>query len=283
MTNFAVNAVSVGDVTFGSGDLPPIIAGPCVIESENHALDMAAMLKELVQNAGFSYVFKSSYDKANRSSIYSFRGPGIDKGLEILGKVRSEVGVPVLTDIHAVDQIARAADVVSMIQIPAFLCRQTDLYIEAGKHDIAVNVKKGQFMSPESMGHIVEKARECGIERLTLTERGASFGYHRLVVDFTGMEIMKRFGAPLVFDGTHAVQQPAGSGSHSGGNRDFVPGLCRAAAALGVHGFFLEVHDRPDDAPCDGPNMISPQTLIKLLKDIRVIVTGLKGNTDGRA
>jgi 2-dehydro-3-deoxyphosphooctonate aldolase (KDO 8-P synthase) len=278
MNNASRHTVTVGKACFGSDDLPPVIAGPCVIESETHALDMAWMLKELVQNEGFNYVFKSSYDKANRSSIHSYRGPGPAKGLKILEHVRSKTGVPVLTDIHAVSQIGKAAEAVDMIQIPAFLCRQTDLYIEAGRYDVAVNVKKGQFMSPESMWNIVEKANECGIRRLTLTERGTSFGYQRLIVDFTGLELMKRFGVPLIFDGTHAVQQPAACGDRTGGNRDFVPGLCRAAAALGVHGFFLEVHDRPDNAPCDGPNMITPGTLTDLLKDIRAVITGLRKN-----
>lgn len=267
--------------SFHKNGLPPIIAGPCVLESEEHAIQMAIHLKEIVQNQGFSYIYKSSYDKANRSSIHSFRGPGIDKGLEILNKVRVVAKVPVLTDIHGVDQISKAAEIVDMIQIPAFLCRQTDLYIEAGKYNVAVNVKKGQFMSPESMINIVEKARECGIRQLTLTERGTSFGYNRLVVDFAGIEIMKSLGVPVIFDGTHAVQQPAACGDHTGGNRELVPALCRAAAAIGVNGFFLEVHQNPDKAPCDGPNMITPDTLKQLLVDVRAIIQGVKEVNNG--
>ncbi|MBN1878550.1 3-deoxy-8-phosphooctulonate synthase [bacterium] len=262
-----------------SGSLPFIIAGPCVIESEAHTLHMAVLLESLVRAEGYRYIFKSSYDKANRTSIHSFRGPGIDQGLRILEKVHREVGCPILTDVHSVEQIAPAAEVVNIIQIPAFLCRQTDLYIEAGKYDVAVNVKKGQFMSPESMINIVEKARECGIRELTLTERGVSFGYERLVVDFTGIQIMREMGVPVIFDATHSVQQPGGEGYRSGGNRNFVPGLCRAAAANGIDGLFLEVHQCPDSAPCDGPNMIMPDSLTGILKEVKAIIQAMKEMT----
>jgi 2-dehydro-3-deoxyphosphooctonate aldolase (KDO 8-P synthase) len=277
------NTTRIDNVLFGASPMPPIIAGPCVIESESHAIEMAFLLKKIVQNEGFPFVYKSSYDKANRSSIHAFRGPGVQTGLRILQKVRQTASVPILTDIHSADQIEKAADIVDIIQIPAFLCRQTDLYVEAGKRNIAVNVKKGQFMSPESMVNVVEKARECGIQKLTLTERGTSFGYHRLVVDFAGLEMMKTLGVPVIFDGTHAVQQPAGCSNHTGGNRSYVPALCRAAAATGIHGFFLEVHESPDSAPCDGPNMITPDTLKNLLRDIRTIISGLKVSNDAES
>lgn len=283
MTQRKTGSVEISAHPPGSGRLPIIIAGPCVIESEDHTLHMAERIGAIVRSEGFEYIFKSSYDKANRSSIHSYRGPGIEEGLRILQKVRDRTGTPVLTDIHGIEQIGPAAEVADIIQVPAFLCRQTDLYIEAGRHDVAVNVKKGQFMSPTGMKNVVEKARECGIRRLTLTERGASFGYERLVVDFSGIQVMKDFGVPVIFDATHAVQLPGGEGDRSGGNREFVPALCRAAAAVGIDGLFLEVHECPDCARCDGPNMITPDDLAAILHRTRAIVEALKdGNYESR-
>ncbi|MBN1295474.1 3-deoxy-8-phosphooctulonate synthase [bacterium] len=275
-----VASVLAGDVEFNHVRQPVIIAGPCVIESYEHAVDMAHTLRQIVEEHGFRFIFKSSYDKANRSSIRAFRGPGIREGLAILGAIRDAVRVPILTDIHSVDQIAPAAEIVDMIQIPAFLCRQTDLYREAGKYPVAVNVKKGQFMSPASMRNVVEKARESGIRNLVLTERGVSFGYERLVVDFTGLVDMKELAVPVVFDGTHSVQLPGAGGDCTMGNRRYVRDLCRAAAAIGVHGFFLEVHRHPETAPCDGPNMITPETLRDILSDIVRINGSLKEKSD---
>lgn len=275
-TTNQVTPIQIGNVTMGGGTDPVLIAGPCVIENRDHAMAMASVIRDIASDEGFGFIFKSSFDKANRSSIHAFRGPGLTGGLEILREVRSTLNVPVLTDVHSIEQIAPAASVVDIIQIPAFLCRQTDLYLEAGRHNCVVNVKKGQFMSPGSMVNVVEKAREAGIKDLILTERGTSFGYERLVVDFSGVIEMKALGVPVVFDATHAVQLPAAGGDHTAGNREYVPWLCRAAAALGVHGFFMEVHDCPDCAPCDGPNMITPDTLQETLSAIQRIVRALK-------
>ncbi|HPQ39744.1 MAG TPA: 3-deoxy-8-phosphooctulonate synthase [bacterium] len=268
--------VTIGNLTIGEGRDPVLIAGPCVIENRDHTIAMASMIRDIAGEESFEFIFKSSFDKANRSSIRSFRGPGLSRGLDILQEVRERLSVPVLTDIHSIEQIAPAAGIVDVIQIPAFLCRQTDLYLEAGRYDCAVNVKKGQFMSPGSMRNVIEKAREAGITRLLLTERGTSFGYERLVVDFSGLIEIRKMGAPIIFDATHSVQLPSAGGDHTAGNREYVPGLCRAAAAVGVHGFFMEVHDCPDCAPCDGPNMITPETLKSTLRTIRRIQQVIK-------
>ncbi len=265
----------VGNVEVGAGRIPAIIAGPCVIESEEHALRMAEGLIKITREYGFPYIFKTSFDKANRSSIHAYRGPGLRAGLEIIRKVKARFNIPVLTDIHDVRQIGPVSRVVDIIQIPAFLCRQTDLYIEAGKFDIPVNVKKGQFLSPDDVANILEKARHCGIREISVTERGTSFGYQRLIVDFVGLAQIREYGVPVIFDATHAVQLPGAGGTFTSGNRDYVPHLCRAAAAVGVDGLFMEVHDRPDSALCDGANMITPDTFIEVLRDVRRIVESL--------
>ncbi len=261
------HSFQVGEVTIGGGQLF-LIAGPCVIESEAHALKMAEAIADVCRQKKLPYIFKASYDKANRTSIRSFRGPGLEQGLRILRKVGETVKVPVLTDVHEAADVPRVAEAVDVLQIPAFLCRQTDLLIAAGKSRCAVNVKKGQFVSPWDMRHAVEKVREAGGERVFLTERGASFGYNNLVVDMRSLAIMRKF-APVVFDATHSVQLPsAGSangegGVQSGGQPEFIPLLARAAVAAGVDGIFVEVHDNPAQAKSDGANALD----LKLLPD----------------
>ena len=260
------NPFQVGEVTIGGGELF-LIAGPCVIESEAHALKMAEAIAAMCRAKKLSYIFKASYDKANRTSIRSFRGPGLEEGLRILRKVRETVKVPVLTDVHEAADVPRVAEAVDVLQIPAFLCRQTDLLIAAGKSGCAVNVKKGQFVSPWDMRHAVEKVREAGGERVFLTERGASFGYNNLVVDMRSLAIMRKF-APVVFDATHSVQLPSaatnGDAAQSGGQPEFIPLLARAAVAAGVDGVFVEVHDNPPQAKSDGANALD----LKLLPEV---------------
>ena len=233
-----------------------LIAGPCVIENEKLCLQVAAALKKTCAQLGIFYVFKASFDKANRTSDKSFRGPGLDAGLRVLGKVRAELGVPVLTDIHSEAQAAVVGEVVDILQIPAFLCRQTDLIEAAALTGQIVNLKKGQFLSPAEMGRVVEKARRAGAEKILVTERGTTFGYNNLVADMRSVPIMKRFGFPVVFDATHSVQLPGGGGEQSSGQREFAPVLARAALAAGANGLFIETHPRPDQALSDGPNMI---------------------------
>ena len=245
------------------------IAGPCALESRAHALEVAAALKEIFAEAGVSFLYKSSFDKANRSSGSSFRGVGMAEGLSILAEVRESVGVPVLTDVHTPEQAAPVAEVADMLQTPAFLCRQTDLIAAVAATGKPVNIKKGQFLAPWEMENVLHKARATGNERICLCERGTSFGYGSLVVDMRGLEIMKRFGAPVVFDATHSVQLPGALGDRSGGQREFVPVLARAAVAVGVAGLFMEVHPDPDKAPCDGPNMLALRNLPPLLKQLR--------------
>jgi 2-dehydro-3-deoxyphosphooctonate aldolase (KDO 8-P synthase) len=267
-------AFRVGSATFGDGRLT-IIAGPCVIESAAHALMMASECSERARAAGLDYVFKSSFDKANRSSIQSFRGPGMREGLDILRRVKEEVGVPVVTDIHDIAQVAEVAEVADILQIPAFLSRQTDLIIAAVKTGRAVNVKKGQFLAPADARNIVEKARRAGCEKLLLTERGASFGYNNLVVDMRSFPIMREFGAPVVFDVTHSLQLPGGLGHATGGQSEYIEPLARAGVACGVDAVFMEVHDHPEVAPSDGPNMLPLErlgTLLLMLRDIHALV-----------
>jgi len=266
----------VGSATFGDGRLT-IIAGPCVIESEAHALMMARECAARARNAGLDFVFKSSFDKANRSSIKSFRGVGVDAGLEILQTVKDELGVPVLTDVHDVAQIDQVAAVADILQIPAFLCRQTDLILAAAKSGRAVNVKKGQFLAPEDARNIVEKARAAGCERLMLTERGVSFGYNNLVVDMRSFAIMGEFGVPVVFDVTHSLQLPGGLGHATGGLPQYIEPMARAGVACGVDAVFMEVHDAPKRAPSDGPNMLPLErmgSLLETLRDIHALVGG---------
>lgn len=262
------NLVEIGSFKAGQGQRPFLIAGPCVIESEQLAMDTAGRIAEITKSLGIPYVFKSSFDKANRTSIASFRGPGLDKGLDVLAKVRKQVGVPVLTDVHTEEQATAAGTVVDMLQIPAFLCRQTDLLIAAARTGKVVNVKKGQFLSPLEMGHAVKKVEECGNRKIVLTERGSSFGYNNLVVDMRSFPILRGFGYPVVFDATHSVQLPGGGGSKSSGQREFVEPLACAAAGAGVDGFFMEVHPNPDEALSDGPNMVPLHQLKALLERV---------------
>jgi 2-dehydro-3-deoxyphosphooctonate aldolase (KDO 8-P synthase) len=266
----SVKAFSVGDATFGDGRLT-IIAGPCVIESPEHALMMARECSQRAHAAGLDFVFKSSFDKANRSSIHSFRGHGIEAGLEVLQHIKQELGLPVLTDVHDVSQVERVAEVVDVLQIPAFLCRQTDLLVAAAKSGRAVNVKKGQFLAPQDARNIVDKVREAGCEKLLLTERGASFGYNNLVVDMRSLPIMRSFGVPVVFDVTHSLQLPGGLGHATGGQSEYIEPLARAGVACGVDAVFMEVHDCPEKALSDGPNALPLHRLEPLLFMIRDI------------
>jgi 2-dehydro-3-deoxyphosphooctonate aldolase (KDO 8-P synthase) len=245
-----------------------LIAGPCVIENEKLCLQVAASLKKTCAKLGIFYVFKASFDKANRTSPHSFRGPGLDKGLRVLAKVREELGVPVLTDIHTEMQAEVAGEVVDILQIPAFLCRQTDLIETAALTGQILNLKKGQFLSPEEMGQAVEKARHAGAKKILLTERGTTFGYNNLVADMRSIPMMKRFGCPVIFDATHSVQLPGGGGDKSSGQREFAPVLARAALAAGANGIFIETHPRPDRALSDGPNMIPLAEMPVLLRSL---------------
>jgi len=242
-----------------------LIAGPCVIESEKLCLNIARFLGDTCRALGIIYIFKASYDKANRTSATSFRGPGLEKGLRILAKVRAEAAVPVLTDVHTESQAARAGEVVDVLQIPAFLCRQTDLILAAVRTGRIVNLKKGQFLSPSEMGQVAAKANAAGGRKLLLTERGTTFGYHNLVADMRSIPILRRSGFPVVFDATHSVQLPGAGGDKSGGQREFAPVLARCAVAAGADGLFLETHPRPDSAPSDGPNMVALKSLPRLL------------------
>jgi len=269
--------VDVSGVNVGGDNPFVLIAGPCVIESEGLVLDVAYFLKELTDKLRIPFIFKSSYDKANRTSIESFRGPGLKKGLEILSRVKEEIGVPVLSDVHKEQEVADACSVLDVLQIPAFLCRQTDLVVAVASCGKPVNVKKGQFLAPWDVRHIIKKIESTGNRDILLTERGVSFGYNNLVVDMKSLPIMRSFGYPVVFDATHSVQQPGGKGSSSGGQREFVPYLARAAVAVGVDAVFMEVHPEPDRALSDGPNMLSlsdVKPLLALLKELDLIVKG---------
>jgi 2-dehydro-3-deoxyphosphooctonate aldolase (KDO 8-P synthase) len=271
--------VHIGPFGVG-GDSPHIlIAGPCVIESEAIVLETATGIAKIAQELHIPYIFKASYDKANRTSISSFRGLGLSTGLKILKKVKEEVGVPILTDIHEVQDVAQVAEVVDILQIPAFLCRQTDLLCAAAKSGRVVNVKKGQFLSPWDMSNVVKKLEEAGTKNICLTERGSSFGYQNLVVDMRSLPVMRALGYPVIFDATHSVQLPGGGGTCSSGQREFVAPLARAAAAVGCDGFFMEVHPQPEEALSDGPNMVPLKDLQWLLVQLQAIwqVSG-KGN-----
>lgn len=245
-----------------------LIAGPCVIESEEMVLSIAGQMKEITEKLGIPYTFKASFDKANRTSLSSFRGPGIDEGLRILKKVKDIFGLPVCTDIHEPWQAAAAAEVADILQIPAFLCRQTDLLVAAAKTGRCVNIKKAQFLAPWDMKNCVEKVRQSGNENVMLCERGTSFGYNTLVVDMTGLRVMKEFGVPIIFDATHSVQKPGGNGTSTGGNREFVEYLAKAAIAVGVDGLFMETHPDPDTAKSDGPNMVPLGEMEVLLRKL---------------
>jgi 2-dehydro-3-deoxyphosphooctonate aldolase (KDO 8-P synthase) len=268
--NNHVNPFQVGNATFGDGRLT-IIAGPCVIESREHALMMARECLSRAQRAGLDFVYKSSFDKANRSSIKSFRGLGMEAGLDVLREVKAAIGVPVLTDIHELSQVAPVAEVADVLQIPAFLSRQTDLVLEAARSGRAVNIKKGQFLAPHDARNIVDKARAVGCEKLMLTERGVSFGYNNLVVDMRSFPIMREFGVPVVFDVTHSLQLPGGLGHATGGQSEYIEPLARAGVACGVDAVFMEVHECPERAPSDGPNALPLERMEALLMTLRDI------------
>ena len=259
------------EVTLGGGNRPMFIAGPCVIESRDHVLRMAETLRKLADEYEIGLVFKSSYDKANRTSISSFRGPGLEKGLEILAEAKKESGLPLLSDIHEASHAAVAGEVLDIIQIPAFLCRQTDLVAAAVRTGKAVGVKKGQFLSPEETKNILDKGKELGSEKVFLTERGTSFGYQNLVVDMRSFPIMRAFGAPVVYDITHSMQRPGGAGTETAGTRQFARPLARAAAATGVDGFFMEVHDNPSAALSDKATQLDVQTARKVIEEVLAI------------
>ena len=263
--------VKVGEIRIGGGQPLVLIAGPCVIESEELTFRTAESLKELSVELGMPLIFKSSFDKANRSSLSSFRGPGMKKGLKVLGDVKKRFSLLITSDVHAVDQVEPAAEILDLLQIPALLCRQTDLISAASKTGKPVNVKKGQFLSPWEVKNITEKFVSTGNFNLLITERGSSFGYHNLVVDVRGFPVIRSLGTPVIFDVTHSLQLPGGEGSHSGGQREFAAPLMRAAVGAGVDGLFMEVHPEPDRALCDGPNMIALSELKELLKQAKAI------------
>lgn len=271
-----VKQIKVGNVTFGGGELA-LIAGPCVIESQEICYQIGKEAKAVCTELGIPYVFKASFDKANRTSVKSSRGPGIDDGLAILAQMKSSLGVPVLTDVHEVWQVEKVAEVVDILQIPAFLCRQTDLLLAAASTGKPVNVKKGQFLSPGDMKNIAEKLTSTGNGKVMLTERGTTFGYGNLVVDMRGLPIMRSFGYPVIFDATHSVQRPGGLGTASGGDPEFVPHLVRAASAIGIDGLFLEVHPNPKEALSDAATMIPLSTLKSILTQAKAINALAKG------
>ncbi len=269
--------VSIGkSLCIGDGQPLLLIAGPCVIEGESHALRMAERLKQIAEKYKLPLIYKSSFDKANRTSIDSYRGPGLDEGLRILTRVKAELDLPLLSDIHLPEQVNPAAEVLDVLQIPAFLCRQTDLLLAAGETGKAINIKKGQFVAPEDLKNVVAKVLSTGNRNVFTTERGTFFGYHDLVVDFRSLAIQRSLGLCTIFDGTHSVQKPSGGQDRSGGTPEFVAGLCRAAAAFGVDGLFLEVHDDPSCARCDADSMITPQRLDDILSEVVRIRTVLE-------
>ena len=265
-----MRSFKIGNVDVGGGELF-LIAGPCVVESESHALKMARAIRDIAARLEVPYIFKSSFDKANRTSASSFRGPGIDEGLRVLARVKDDAGVPVLTDVHDTTQVRAAAEVADVLQIPAFLSRQTDLIAEAARSGRAVNIKKGQFLAPHDMKNAIDKVVSLGNHRVIVTERGASFGYNNLVVDFRGFPIMRGFGYPLVYDVTHSLQRPGGMGTSSGGDSQFIEYMARAGVACGVDGVFMEVHDDPAAALSDGPNSLKLDRLQPLLEKLKAI------------
>ncbi len=263
--------VSIGGAEAGGGRPPLIIAGPCAIESEDITRETARRLKEICSGLGLGFVFKSSYDKANRTSVSSFRGPGMEKGLQILDDIKNSIGVPVISDIHSVEEVGPASEVLDALQVPAFLCRQTDLLVAAANSGKPVNVKKGQFLAPWDMKYVIEKLSSTGNEDILITERGTSFGYNNLVVDFRSLPLIRAYGYPVVFDVTHSLQLPGGLGSSTGGQREFAEPMMRAAAAVGVDAFFMEVHPEPEAALCDGPNMLHLDVVEGFLKTAKTI------------
>lgn len=266
-----MNTVRVADFEIGAGNPLALLAGPCVLEGLERCLYIGRTIRDITQRLGIPYVFKASFDKANRSSFNGFRGPGLKKGLEMLRTIKKELGVPIVTDIHTEAQATPAAKVADILQIPAFLCRQTDLLYTAAQTGRVINVKKGQFLAPKDMRNVVDKLLEGGNSNILLTERGASFGYNNLVVDMRSFPIMRSFGYPVVFDATHSVQLPGGAGTSSAGNREYVEYLARAAVGAGVDALFMEVHDNPEEALCDGPNSVYLDKLEDLLKDTLAI------------
>ncbi len=269
--------VKVQDVEIGGNGPVILIAGPCVIESEEHAIDCAVRLKEICKKAGVSLIYKSSYDKANRSSIESFRGPGLIEGLKILLKIKKKTGLPVLSDIHKEEEIEEAAKVLDVIQIPAFLCRQTDLLTKVAETKKVINIKKGQFLAPWDMKNIVRKIEGRGNSQVLLTERGVTFGYNNLIADFRSLVLMRQMGYPVVFDVTHSLQLPGAQGGVSGGQSEIIPHFARAAVAVGCDALFMEVHPAPDTAPCDGPNMLEMRKLPGVLEEVQAIDKIVKG------
>lgn len=263
--------IKAGAIKIGRGNPLVLIAGPCVIESEAMVLETAKRIKELAEKFKVPFIFKSSFDKANRLSISSYRGPGLKKGIDILAKVKQKLKVPLLSDVHCIKEIDSVKDVLDVIQIPAFLCRQTDIVVAAALTGKVVNIKKGQFLAPWDILAIIKKVESAGNRKILITERGASFGYNNLVTDFRSLKIMRDFGYPVIYDATHSVQLPAGKGDCSSGQREFVEGLSRAAVAFGCDGLFLEVHPNPNEALCDGANMISLKDLEKLIKQVKKI------------
>lgn len=266
-----VKDIAIGKVAIGGSSPLLLIAGPCVIENETATLRAAERLIEITTKLAMPLVFKASYDKANRTSVAAFRGPGMQEGLRILAKVKETFGLPLLSDIHSIEQIDEAAAVLDILQIPAFLCRQTDLVVAAARSGKVLNIKKGQFLAPWDMKNVIGKAVDSGNSNLILTERGVSFGYNNLVADMRSLPIMRGMGFPVVFDATHSVQLPGGQGASSGGQREFVEYLGRAAVATGIDGIFMEVHDNPDKALCDGPNSVKLDDLAELLKKLKAI------------
>lgn len=266
-----IREVSIGSIKIGGNNSLALIAGPCTIENETSTLKAAEALKEITSKLSIPLIFKSSYDKANRSSVSSYRGPGLVSGLKILSKVKDAFGIPLLSDVHRFEEIGPASTVLDCLQVPAFLCRQTDFVVEVARTGKAVNVKKGQFMAPWDMKNVIEKVLSTGNNNILLTERGASFGYNNLVVDFRALPIMRSFGYPVVFDATHSVQLPGGKGTSSGGQREFVGDLARAAVAVGVDAIFMEIHEDPEKALCDGPNSIAIKDLPDMLKRIKAV------------
>jgi 2-dehydro-3-deoxyphosphooctonate aldolase (KDO 8-P synthase) len=278
----ATKKVAVGQVQVGGGLPLAVIAGPCVLESRESALRHAAALKEKADRAGVPYIFKSSYDKANRSAVNSFRGPGLEKGLEILAQVKSQIGVPILTDVHEIDQVARVKEVADILQIPAFLCRQTDFVLAVANSGRVVNVKKGQFLAPWDMRNVLDKILSTGNDQVLLTERGVSFGYNNLVSDMRSLVVMRELGYPVVFDATHSLQLPGGLGVASGGERRYIPALARAGVAAGVDALFMEVHEDPDHALSDGPNSLRLNDFENLLKVVKRVDALVKEEEDKR-
>jgi 2-dehydro-3-deoxyphosphooctonate aldolase (KDO 8-P synthase) len=278
----ATKIVKVGQIQVGGGSPLVVIAGPCVIEGKEAALRHAAALKERADRAGVSYIFKSSYDKANRSSVTSFRGPGLEKGLEILAQVKSKIGVPILTDVHEIHQVAAVKEVADVLQIPAFLCRQTDFVLAVARSGRVVNVKKGQFLAPWDMRNVLDKILAAGNEQVLLTERGASFGYNNLVSDMRSLVVMRELGYPVVFDATHSLQLPGGLGNASGGERKYIPALARAGVAAGIDALFMEVHEDPDHALSDGPNSLKLEDFEGLLHVVKRIDVLMKEAEGGR-